>query len=122
MVVARLLTSLCVTDWHSRHWSANKEGFCLLCPGKNLPGTLEHLLVTCDALDEKRHLLSKYVYEQTEDKPQLRSLFQAMFGSSLEDLVQFLLDPSVTPTVISGCQDNLFTLNEIFSLTRTYCY
>ena len=122
VVVARLLSGRYVTDWHSRHWSANKEGFCLLCPGKNIPGTLEHLLVTCDGLEEKRRLLSKYLYEQTEDKPQLRSLFLAMFRSSLEDLVQFLLDPSVTPAVISGCQDNLFTLHEIFSLTRTYCY
>ena len=43
----------------------NKDGFCPLCPGTSIPGTLEHMLVLCPALDDKRRLLLDYWFEQT---------------------------------------------------------
>ena len=39
-----------------------------------------------------------------------------------EDFVQFLLDPSVVPLVISDVQKKNYTLDKVFSLTRTFCY
>ena len=123
VVVARLLSGRYMSDWHTRHWSPNnKEGHCLLCPGKNLAGTIEHLLVHCEALEEKRQTLLSYLHSQTQEHPQLRSLFTVMLSSPTDNLVQFLLDPSVTPPVISGCQENLFSLKDIFTLCRTFCY
>lgn len=46
LVVAKMLSGQYRSDWHCRHWSKiNKDGFCPLCPGSSIPGTLEHMLV-----------------------------------------------------------------------------
>ena len=45
-----------------------------------------------------------------------------MTSRNIKNIVQFLLDPSVVATVISAVQLDLFTLDDIFSVTRTYCY
>ena len=40
---ARLLSGRYRCDWACRHWSrTNKDGFCFLCPGQSIPGTIEH--------------------------------------------------------------------------------
>ena len=123
VVVARLMSGRYPSDWHCRHWSPdNKKGSCLLCPDENLPGTIEHLLVSCISLADKREQLIKYMLDQSEDSPQLLSLLNQMFGAPVEELVQFLLDPSVVPLVVQGCQQEHFSLKQVFRLTRTFCY
>ena len=123
IAVARLLSGRYRSDWHCRHWSqTNKEGFCLLCPGKNLRGNIEHLIVDCTALDDKRNLLFKFWSQQAKDSPHLQHLVSTMRASPPNKFVQFVLDPSVMAEVISGCQDKHFSLDEIFHLTRTFCY
>ena len=123
LVVAKMLSGQYRSDWHCRHWSKfNKDGFCPLCPGTSIPGTLEHMLVLCPALDDKRRLLLDYWFEQTQNNQHLQKLLQTMLSSKLAVLIQFLLDPSAEPLVISGCQQEKFTLDEIFTLTRTFCY
>ena len=111
------------SDWHCRHWSKdNKGGDCLLCPEANIPGTLEHMLVVCPALEEKRTILKNFWAQQSQDNAQLGYLLEDMLSSHAPALVQFLLDPSVVPQVIAGCQKELYSIDEIFRLTRTYCY
>ena len=106
---ARLLSGKYRCDWACRHWSvANKEGFCKLCPGKEVLGTIEHMLVECEALEDKRILLHKYLDQQTAEDPHLKELLHSKFNSPTPQLVQFLLDPSVVSEVIVGCQSNLF--------------
>ena len=123
VVVARLLSGRYRSDWHCRHWSlTNKEGHCLLCPGENLPGDIEHLLVNCRALEDKRQLLYKFWTQHSAENLSLRNLLNSMRASSITTFVQFLLDPSVVPQVISGCQMESFTIDEVFHLTRTFCY
>ena len=121
LVVAKMLSGRYRSDWHCRHWCReNKDGDCLLCPGANIPGTLEHMLVVCPALEEKRTILKNYWAQQSKDNLQLGHLLEEMLSS--HSLVQFLLDPSVVPQVIAGCQKEFFSLDQIFRLTRTYCY
>ena len=123
VAVARLLSGRYNSDWHSRHWSpANEEGYCLLCPGKNIPGTIEHLLLSCEALKTKRSTLFNFWEENSEDSLPLQDLLLTIRRSSAKDFVQFVLDPSVVQSVITGCQKKLFQLDEIFHLTRTYAY
>ena len=100
----------------------NKDGFCLLCPLKNIPGDIEHLLVNCEALSSKRDHLFQFFDKQSQDSPFLSSLVKTMRESKTEDFVQFLLDPSVVPLVISDVQKKKYTLDEVFYLTRTFCY
>ena len=124
IVVARLMSGRYFSDWLCRHWSSdNPSGFCILCPGKNLPGTIDHMLVTCEALADKRLLLAKYLQEQTGGNSALHdAIKEIMSSSSIKNTVQFLLDPSVVPSVISAIQREVFTLDDVFSVTRTYCY
>ena len=124
LVVAKLLSGRYYTDWHCRHWSQdNKMGFCVLCPGRDIPGTLEHMLVECGALQDKRDLIFTYWKNQAEDSPPLLNLLNTlMTNSTTESFVQFVLDPTVVPEVIRGCQDKIFSLSNILRLTRTYCY
>ena len=123
VTVARLLSGRYRSDWHCRHWSqSNKEGYCLLCPSESLPGNIEHLLVTCKALDHKRSLLFNFWDKKCEDSPPLLTLLSDIRTSPVDKFIQFVLDPSVVPEVISGCQKNLYSLDDVFHLTRTYCY
>ena len=111
------------SDCNTRHWTpTNKEGFCLLCPGLDTPGTIEHLLVTCQALKSKRIALFSFWNQQAEESQNIAELLLMMRGSNTKQFVQFVLDPSVVPAVISGCQNKLYKLEEIFNLTRTYSY
>ena len=123
LVVAKLLSGQYRSDWHTRHWSKdNKEGFCLLCPGSEVPGTIEHMLISCPTLEDKRVLLFKYWNQQSEDNFHLQKLLESKLLSDATNLVQFLLDPSAVSSVISGCQQNHYTLNDVFALTKTFCY
>ena len=119
-----IVRTLRVPLWHTRHWSKeNNEGHCLLCPGSNVPGTLEHMLVGCPALEDKRVLLKNFWMQPTQSSLQLQKLLETIQSfSSTVSLVQFLLDPSVIPAVIAGCQKSLYTLDDVFTLTRTFCY
>ena len=122
-VVARLLSGRYLSDWHCRHWSSdNPAGLCMLCPDEETPGTLEHMLVTCTALNEKRKVLNKYIHDQTDDNDALRAVIAAEMSSTVTNTVQFLLDPSVVSSVQIAVQQKKFTLEEIFAVTRTYCY
>ena len=123
LIVARLLSGQYISDWHARHWSKeNPDGFCLLCPGRRIRGDITHLLLSCEALQEKRLNILQYWKLLSEDKPHLQQLLSSVLCSSPRDQVQFLLDPSSVPSVITGCQMDLFSLEDIFPLTRTYCY
>ena len=123
IAVAKMMSGRYRSDWHCRHWSlTNKEGHCLLCPGEHIPGNIEHLLVSCRALTTKRNLLFNFWNKHTEESPHLKNLFTTMKASSTSDFIQFVIDPSAIPIVISGCQEQLFSLKEVFHLTRTFCY
>ena len=123
IIVARLLSGRYRSDYLTRHWSkTNKDGSCVLCPGMGFSGTIEHMLVDCDALTDKRNDLLLFWQQQTEENPHLQKLVSAMQSSSSRDFVQFVLDPSVVLAVLDGCQLEHYTLSDVFSLTRTFCY
>ena len=71
---------------------------------------------------DKREDLIHYWNQQTEDNPHLQQLTSTMLSSKQDILLQFLLDPSVVPSVILGCQQKLYSLSDVFRLTRTFCY
>ena len=64
------------------------------------------------------------MHEQTEDNLELRAVIAAEMSStaSISNTVQFLLDPSVVLSVQDSVHKNKFTLQEVFAITRTYCY
>ena len=100
----------------------NSKGFCVLCPDKGIPGTLEHMLLECPALSEKRELIFKYWNIKTSHSPALTQLIAVKMSFDIEEFVQFVFDPSVLSEVILGCQEETFQLSDIFELKRTFCY
>ena len=91
-------------------------------PGQEILGDIQHLLVGCCALQHKRDDIYNYWNKQTQQKLNLQKLLQSMTANSSRNFCQFLLDPSVVPEVIRGCQEDLFSLNDIFPLTNTFAY
>ena len=94
----------------------------MLCPDEETTGTIEHMLVSCTALRDKRQVLDTYIHDQTEDNLPLRAVIGNVTSSTITNTVQFLLDPSVIPSVQDSIQQKKFKLEEIFAITCTYCY
>ena len=123
LVQATLVSGRYRSDYLSRHWNQqNPLGFCLLCPGKFLFGTVQHLLLHCEALSDKRTRLIELWSAHADEDGHLHSLLKELLQSKPDILVQFLLDPSVIPQSVAMCQQKLFTLSSLYYLTRTWCY
>ena len=123
LVQAALLSGRYKTDYLSRHWNfSNPDGFCMLCPGKFLFGTIQHFLIHCEALSEKRSTIIDHWSSYAEEDIQLHQLLKQLLESPSALLVQFLLDPSVVPQVVALLQHNLVKLETLFYLSRTWCY
>ena len=123
LVQASLVSGRYRSDYLSRHWNhLNPHGFCLLCPGKFQFGTVQHLLLHCEALSEKRSKVINMWSGYAEDDGPLHQLLKKLLQSPPELLTRFLLDPSVVPEAVNLCQQKLVTLSSLFYLTRTWCY
>ena len=123
LVVAKLLSGHYRYDWLCRHWSkTNPSGHWLLYPGMKIPGTVEHMLVSCPGLNDKRDDLILYWNQRTEDNPHLHHLTSSMLSSEEDTLIQFLLYPSAVPSFSNRSQQKLYSLSDVFKLTRTFCY
>ena len=121
--MAALLSGRYKSDYLARHWDQdNKDGHCRLCPGSLSQGDILHLLVLCPTLQETRDKLVKHWVTKTADHPQLSQLIFNKLSSPTSNLLQFILDLSVDPQVISDCQVNAYNLQDVFSLCRTWCY
>ena len=70
----------------------------------------------------EKEVIYKFWENKTSNSPPLTKLFADKTSSNIVEFVQFLLDPSVVPEVILGCQEDKFKLSDIFELTRTFCY
>ena len=115
---ARFLSGRYRTEILSRHWSKNREGYCLSPTCNQKVETIEHLLLHCEAYsDIKKKLYSLWL---NSPHPTVHLLALGALSSTTEYLLQFILDCSVLPQVISATQQygNLI-LAEIFYLTKT---
>ena len=120
---ASLISGRYKTDYLSRHWvKENPSGFCVLCPGLMKPDTLDHFVLFCDALTPARtNVLNFWQFYSCKDD-HLYNLLIKKLSASTQVLMQFIIDPSVDSDVIKGVQNNLIKLEDIYRLTRTWCY
>ena len=104
----------------TRHWGSNKSGCCPV-PDCTEQESLEHLLVVCPYYDQYRTRL-RSLWTNTKNQ-YLKSLVSEVLLSTTNELVQFILDPSVHPVIISHVQAyGKELLNLVFHLTRTWCF
>ena len=126
VIQARMLSGRYRSDHLARHWTSNKMGYCQLpqCIGKNTPGTLEHILVSCPSLSECRQKMSALWTTLCQVNPTCAFILSQVVTTNSEGLLtQFLLDCSTLPCVVEAVNlsgtDLLFPL---FHLTRTWCF
>ena len=120
VIQLRMLSGRYRTAMLTRHWSPSRRGTCPVPSCKEFE-TLEHLLIFCPYYEQTRERLKK-LWLSTPNPCILQIATQALTGP-VPDLVQLLLDASVTPRVISLTQVMGYDILKcIFHLTRTWCY
>ena len=120
---ARFLSGRYKSASLTKHWSSNnREGYCgVSTTCYNQPETIEHILVQCSAYSECRQRL--YSLWLSTQNIVAHNLVCEALSSDTEYLVQFLLDCSVLPHVISATQSHgPEILNILFHLTRSWCF
>ena len=101
-IAARMLSGRCLTDKLQRHWTQNKDGICFLdtCVFGS-EGTLEHILLRCQALSSVCYRLLSLAAKVSFEHPYLYKIISEAFLSNAQDRVmQLILDCSSIPFVI----------------------
>ena len=120
VVQLRMLSGRYRTAMLTRHWGSQRTGSCP-APGCSEQETLEHILVFCPYYDDMRFRLED-LWKSKSD-PIISQLVAQILTDSPLVLVQFLLDASVHPSVITLVQNHgPELLRRIFHLTRTWCF
>ena len=122
-VLARMISGRFRSEYLTRHWSTNKQGFCLAETCVEVLGDLEHLLIHCPALSVVRARLWDMFFSNSVQFPALYSFLLCLEKSDPTTQIQFILDPSAFPDIAEMW--DLFgqqVIDHIYYLTRTYAY
>ena len=122
-IQAKYLSGRFRTEKLLSHFSRANSQFCQLHPESETVGDIYHHLVFCPALQDCRATLFEY-WDQIAFHNQTASKILSEIQNATPDIfLQFILDCSVLPHVISAAQSEGYTIYEIlFKATRTYCY
>ena len=125
-IQAKMLSGRYRTCWLSRHWSGDSSGICSLptCRLSQTPGTLSHILTECPDLSPARSRVYSLWANHLKDK---QTLFPIVWKYTTQSdtplFLQFLLDCSVLPDIISETQRNGQSVHDsLFYMTRTLCF
>ena len=121
VVSARMLSGRYRTDKLMSNWNnSNQAGLCRLPGCEGEVGTLLHILLQCPSLSEARANVISHWSAFLVPRPWLLPIVahHTMNGDKLN--MQFLLDPSVLPLVISSVKENPDVLQSCFYLSRTW--
>ena len=124
-VLARMVSGRYRTEMMCRFWTSNRGGFCLLdsCNGHDVPGTLQHLLIVCPALEQARQRLHSLWCLKTLTCPPLHRLVLKILSSSPEIQTRFILDSTAFPEIIVLVQTYGQDIQDlVLYLTRTFAF
>ena len=108
-----------------RFWTTNRGGSCLsdTCHSQNVPGTLQHLLIECPALEHTRHRMHSLWCLKTLPCPPLHRLILKILGSSPEIQARLILDSTACPELILLVQTYGQKIQDlVLYLTRTFAF
>ena len=76
-VLARMVSGRYRTDYLARHWTSNKNGFCILNTCHEVVGDLKHMLILCPGLSQVRTRMRQMFLSRqaAEDFPAQAELF-----------------------------------------------
>ena len=126
VIQARMLSGRYRSEALCSFWSSNHHGWCLLpsCSTHNLHEDITHILISCKSLVATRQRLINLFINYSLVRPHILGIVNS-FVSSTDDIfkTQFILDCSVLPQVIALRQQHgKHVLEDLFYLTRTWCY
>ena len=122
-IVAKMITGRYRTDMLKRHWSDNKEGYCMAYTCHKVKGDLAHMLIVCPALEHTREKIRTMWYIKSSMLPSLQALILSVWKMSPELQVQFILDPMFFSEVVHLYQTfGYYVLHQLLYLTRTYAF
>ena len=122
VVTARMLSGRYRCGSLLRHFSQSCTGLCELC-GEEQEDLSHILLPQCPLLQERKELLTQFTRDRLATSPTALSIFEHLLSSNNHDhFIQFLLDPSAVPEIISAVQTEPDILNSVFRVTTTWCY
>ena len=107
-----------------RHFSPGHSGICELCHGE-LEDLHHHLVPRCPLLQEQAEVLRVYLKNFLMKSELCLRILEDVLLRSEDDQnlwVQFVLDCSALPTVISASQKDDTVLRNLFGATRTWVY
>ena len=107
-----------------RHWSSNKQGFCLLSPAcSEVVEDLPHNLCFWHGLHQTREKLVDFTIKYAKTVPAIADLILNLSTPPNPDFCQFLLDCSCLEPVIHAVQTHgQDVLHHLFRITRTWVY
>ena len=115
------------TERLCRFWSKNPDGYCLLqhCIDHRNIEDISHIFLHCQSLNAVRERLVKFTLDATS-LIKVRELTDCiLFYTQPQnpDFLQFMLDCSVLPPVISLAQQHgHYILEQCFKISRTWCF
>ena len=122
-ILAKMMSGRYRTEYLSRHWSSNKQGYCLADTCTEVVGDLEHLLIACPALTSIRDKLWIMFLTRTTQFPPLYNFILSILNSPPSVKMQFLLDP------LAFSELNYFwelygqlVIGHVYYLVRTFAY
>ena len=121
VISARMLSGRYRTDRLTRFWSkSNPRGLCRLpgCTGEE--GSIQHILLFFPALAPSRTKQIKHWSSFLVPRPWLFPVVAHYTLGSPEQHLQFLLDPSTLPLVISSSREHPDILRSSLYLSRTW--
>ena len=122
-VLAKMISGRFRTEYLTRHWSSNKQGFCLADTCVEVVGDLEHLLIHCPALSAVRVRLWNMFFSHSVKFPSFYNFLLCLEKSEPNVQLQFFLDPTAFPDIAELWEllGQPF-INHLYYLTRTYAY
>ena len=108
----------------TRHWSTDNPGLCSYppCISKALVETPEHILLFCPAYSAARHNMINMCLQITNPASH-HLVMSILLGNCQTKFMQFLMDCSTIPEVISCAQQyGNEVLNDLFYCSRTWCF
>ena len=112
------------TEAVMRFWSNNREGYCLLPSCYGVLGTLEHMLLDCESLEQtRRNLFEMWIHRTQWKHPYLLPVIENLLHSDNTVLLQFILNPATHPDIIFIAQNfDSSVIDHVFYLARTFAF
>ena len=124
VVQLRLLSGRARLGSLLRHFSPANTGLCELC-SLEVEDLAHFLLPRCPRLQERADVLHQYMLTMLHESPICSQILNNILTGAKKDQdiwLQFVLDCSVMPEVISAAQADDSVLHLLFKITRTWCY